>query len=452
MTNASGALLVVDDDEMNRQMLARRLARQGFRVTTAQNGREALQLIRSRPFDLMLLDVMMPELSGLELLRIVRKIRSIAELPIIMTTALDGSQDIVDALEFGANDYVTKPFDFAVVLARIQAHLQIKRLVQPAASPVTLGQLNGGAPGGAPGAVVAGKYRIDSLIGAGSAGTVYRATHVILGHQVAVKILRTNATTTPEQRARFQREGVAACRIKHPNAVAVMDFGVTPDGITYLVMELLEGHALADELTVAGPLPPARCLEIVLPLCAVLAEAHRLGIIHRDLKPANVFLHQTRHGEIVKVVDFGIAKMLNDETQTADEHPTLIGHVLGTPAYMAPERLQNLPYDGRADVYSLGVMLYQMLAGRLPFETPDNDPLKVGLMQINNPPPPLRDWNPHVPAAVEAVILNALAKNPAHRLDAADFADAFTQVVRGPDRRIGEWVRRGHPTAKQPPR
>jgi CheY-like chemotaxis protein len=443
MTMASGALLVVDDDEMNRQMLARRLTRQGFQVTTAQDGREALQLIRNRPFDLVLLDVMMPELSGLELLRIVRKIRSIAELPIIMTTALDGSQDIVDALEFGANDYVTKPFDFAVVLARIQAHLQIKRLVQPAASPVPRGRLDGGAPGVALGAVVAGKYRIDSLIGAGSAGTVYRATHVILGHQVAVKILRTNATTTPEQRARFQREGVAACRIKHPNAVAVMDFGVTPDGITYLVMELLEGHALVDELTAAGPLSPTRCLEIVLPLCAVLAEAHRLAIIHRDLKPANVFLHQTRHGEVVKVVDFGIAKMLNDEIQTADEHPTLIGHVLGTPAYMAPERLQNLPYDGRADVYSLGVMLYQMLAGRLPFETPDNDPLKVGLMQINDPPPPLRAWNPQVPAAVEAVILNALAKNPAHRLDATDFADAFTQVVRGPGRRIGEWARRG---------
>jgi eukaryotic-like serine/threonine-protein kinase len=338
---------------------------------------------------------------------------------------------------------VTKPFDFAVVLARIQAHLQIKRLAQPVTpAPGTHGQ------GVAPGSVVAGKYRIDSLIGAGSTGTVYRATHVILGHPVAVKILRTSATTTPEQRARFQREGVAACRIKHPNAVAVIDFGVTPDGITYLVMELLEGHALADALTASGPLAPARCLEIVLPVCAVLAEAHRLGIIHRDLKPANVFLHQTRQGEVVKVVDFGIAKMLDDATQTAEEHPTLIGHVLGTPAYMAPERLQNLPYDGRADVYSLGVMLYQMLGGRLPFEAPDNDPLKVGLMQINEPPPPLRAWNPQVPAAVEAVILNALAKNPAHRLDAADFADAFTQVVRGPGRRAGDLVRSAVPHTK----
>jgi DNA-binding response OmpR family regulator len=443
MTIASAALLIVDDDEMNRQMLARRLTRQGFWVTTAHDGREALQLIRSRAFDLVLLDVMMPELSGLELLRIVRKTRSVTELPIIMTTALDGSQDIVDALEFGANDYVTKPFDFAVVLARIQAHLQIKRLAQPAApAPGANGR------GVAPGSVVAGKYRIDSLIGAGSTGTVYRATHVILGHQVAVKILRTSATTTPEQRARFQREGVAACRIKHPNAVAVIDFGVTPDGITYLVMELLEGHALVDTLTAAGPLTPDRCLEIALPVCAVLAEAHRLCIIHRDLKPANVFLHRTRQGEVVKVVDFGIAKMLDDATQAAAEHTTLVGHVLGTPAYMAPERLQNLPYDGRADVYSLGVMLYQMLAGRLPFEAPDNDPLKVGLMQINDPPPPLRAWNPQVPTAVEAVILNALAKNPAHRLDAADFADAFTQVVRGPGRRAADLVRSALPHAK----
>jgi serine/threonine protein kinase len=261
---------------------------------------------------------------------------------------------------------------------------------------------------------------------------------------VAVKIFKTTSATTPEQRARFQREGIAACRIHHPNAVAVFDFGVTPEGITYLVMELLEGYSLADELNSAGSLGLARTLEIIQPICDVLTEAHEQGIIHRDLKPANIFLHQTRHAEVVKVVDYGIAKILDDEVGPAGgQQLTLVGHVLGTPAYMAPERLQNKPYDGHADVYSVGILLYRMLGGHLPFESPDGDPLKVALMQLNDTPPPLRDLNPEVSPAVEALVLRALDKNPARRPSAAELAHDFTTAVRGPVNRIGDRVRRG---------
>jgi len=443
MNAPPATLLVVDDDEMNRHMLSRRLQRQGYTVVVAKDGIEALQLIRQQSFDLVVLDVMMPGISGLEVLKIVRKNRSVTELPVIMATALDSSQDIVEALEIGANDYVTKPLDFPVVLARVQAQLHMKRLAQgPEESPRLVPTPHNLAEVG-PGTIIGDKYRLESLIGAGAAGAVYKATHQVLSSQVAVKVLKTTAATTPEQRARFQREGIAACRIHHPNAVSVTDFGVTPEGITYLVMELLEGYSLADELNSAGTLTLGRCTEILMPICAVLTEAHEQGIIHRDLKPANIFLHQTRHAEIVKVVDFGIAKILDDEGGAAGEQQlTLIGHVLGTPAYMAPERLQNKLYDGRADVYSLGIMLYRMLGGRLPFESPDGDPLKVALMQLHDAPPPLAALNPQVAPAVEAVIRSALHKDPQLRPSAAALAQQFAAAVRGPGQRIGDRIRR----------
>jgi CheY-like chemotaxis protein len=442
MTVAPATLLIVDDDEMNRHMLLRRLQRQGYQVAVAQDGVEALQLIRQQAFDLVLLDVMMPGISGIDVLKIVRTHRSMTELPVIMTTALDSSQDIVAALEAGANDYVTKPLDFPVALARIQAQLQMKRLAAARDDAP-----RDSAPGAwaeiGPGAVIGGKYRLEESIGAGAAGSVYKATHLVLGRHVAVKVLRSTEGVTPEQRTRFQREGIAAVRIKHPNAVAVTDFGLTAEGIMYLVMELLEGYSLADELASKGTLSLARAAEILLPICDVLAEAHALGIIHRDLKPANIFLHQTRTAEVVKVVDFGIAKMLDDEAADAEQHLTLVGHVLGTPAYMAPERLQNRPYDGRADVYSLGILLFRMLAGRLPFEAPDGDPLKVALMQLNDPPPSLRDLAPTVPPAVEALVRRALAKDATRRPTVVELGQEFVAAMRPPGARIAGHIRRG---------
>jgi CheY-like chemotaxis protein len=442
----SATLLIVDDEELNRQMLALRLQRRGYNIALAQNGYQALEIIAQQTPDLVLLDVMMPGLNGMDVLKEVRKTHSMTELPIIMTTALDQSQDVVDALELGANDYVTKPIDFAVVLARIQAHLQMKRLARPEGERTPTPHPTPGAPlpEVGPGALLDSRYRLDELLGSGGSGKVYRATHLNLGHQVAVKILRANAGPTPEQRARFQREGVAACRIRHPNAVAVLDFAVTDEGITYLVMELLEGHTLADELREKGRLTPSRCAEILLPICDVLTDAHAESVIHRDLKPANIFLQGTRYGENVKVVDFGIAKLLNDERDNLDNPLTLVGHVLGTPAYMAPERLLRRAYDGRADVYSLGIMLWQMLAGRLPFMTPDNDPLKIALMQINESPPSLREVNSAISPAVENVVMTALAKNPDARPTADQLAESFARAVRaGASRRISDILRHG---------
>ena len=433
MTTPAQTLLVVDDNEMNRDLLSRRLERKGFSVLTAVDGMQALEMIGASPIDLVLLDVMMPGLTGLDVLRAVRQTRSAIELPIIMVTAKDESSDIVEAFELGANDYVTKPIDFAVVLARVHAQLKVqaasrqvpRSMPQAAPPPPAFGR------GGdiRPAAVIAEKYRIESRIGSGSFGVVYKATHVALDHPVAVKILQHNVLPLDDRSdalVRFRREGISACRVNHPNAVQVIDFGVADNGVAYLVMELLEGMTLGDALKQTGTFSPSRCLEILVPVCGVLEEAHGAGIIHRDIKPANIFLHDSRGEEIVKVLDFGIAKLVGG---SPDDHMTMTmeGSLLGTPAYMAPERVGNKAYDGRADVYSVGIMLYQMLVGHPPFKA--QDPVALAVQQLNATPPPPRDVKPDIPPAVEAVVLEALAKDPDMRPTAALLAQRFASAV-----------------------
>jgi serine/threonine protein kinase len=214
-----------------------------------------------------------------------------------------------------------------------------------------------------PGTILDGKYRLETKIGEGGFGAVYQALHIELNRPVAVKIFRPLASNiTEESLKRFRLEGVSACRINHPNAISILDSGVSSKGIAYLVMELLQGHSLAEELQKKWKLTPARCAEIVIPVCNVLARAHEARIIHRDIKPDNIYLHQTKDGEVVKVVDFGIAKLL-DETTNSSIKVSITAGFIGTPEYMSPERLNNLPCDGKADVYSLGITLYQMLSG-----------------------------------------------------------------------------------------
>ena len=426
-------LLVVDDNAMNRDMLGRRLERKGYRVLTASDGASALDLIAAEPIDLVLLDVEMPGLSGLDVLREVRKTRTGLQLPILMATARTDSADVVRALEAGANDYVVKPLDFPVVLARVEAQLRLRPVSAPGAAASPAAETG-------PGALLAGKYRLGSLIGSGSFGSVYRARHVDLARDVAVKVLLTTAQTSPEALARFQREGIAACRVKHPNAVAVTDFGVTAAGAAFLVMELLEGQSLQDEMKRVGRFAAPRCAEILTPLCAALAEAHAAGIVHRDIKPANVFLQRTPQGETVKVLDFGIAKMADEDARAGNL--TVEGGILGTPVYMAPERFRGEAIDGASDVYSVGVMLYQMLAGRLPFAAPDSDLMAIVMMHLHREPPPLAEADPEIAPEIDGIVMSTLRKDPRQRPAIASLAASFARaaggdgVAKGPDRDV----------------
>jgi DNA-binding response OmpR family regulator len=300
MTEAH-TLLVVDDHPDNRELFMRRLEREGFTVIGAESGAEALAVLGRSAVSLILLDVMMPGMSGIEVLQAVREKHTAAELPVVMVTAKTQSDDVVEALGQGANDYITKPIDFPVAVARVRAQLRLRRPPrnEEVTDPHDL----------RPGLILDGRYRLESKIGSGNFGTVFKARHIELDHTVAVKVLRTSAATDPDAMARFRREGISACRVRHPNAVAVLDSGLTGRGVAYLVMELLAGYPLEDEMKGGRALPLARSLRITAAVCDALAAAHRAGIVHRDIKPANVFLHQAGGQEVPKVLDFGIAKI-----------------------------------------------------------------------------------------------------------------------------------------------
>jgi serine/threonine protein kinase len=194
-------------------------------------------------------------------------------------------------------------------------------------------------------------------------------------------------------------------------------------------MELLNGHSLAVELKHKKVLPPTRVAEILVPICNVLTEAHNQGIVHRDIKPDNIFLHQTAEGEIIKVVDFGLAKIFDSNADPQADRLTLADDVLGTPAYMAPERIQGNSYDGQTDVYSLGVMLYEMLAGCLPFFMKDKNPYSYAIMHVTAQPKPLRAINSRAPIAIETIVMQTLKKNPAERPTPKQLAQQFCQAL-----------------------
>ena len=415
-------LLVVDDVEENRDLLARRLKREGYDVAIAESGSGALATLASRRIDLVLLDVMMPGISGIDVLKAIRADPRISTIPVIMATARSDSADVVEALDLGANDYVTKPIDFPVLNARVMSALR-NRVRQTASARPTL-EL-------APGTLIGQRYRLDAKIGEGGFGIVFRAVHTDLQRDVAIKVLHPSFASG-SLLGRFRLEGVHACRVQHPNALHVLDSGITDDGVAFLAMELLSGRSLEDELK-DGPIPYARCAEILAPVCEALAAAHAAGIVHRDIKPANIFLHRGPHGETPKVLDFGIAKLVGD-TQ-AEHKMTLDGSLIGTPAYMAPERFLNQPYDGKSDVYAIGVLLNQMICGSLPFASASNkltvEPMALALMHCEEAPIPLRTRDESVPEGLEAIVLRALSKNPADRPPADDLARMLIGAVEG---------------------
>ena len=281
------------------------------------------------------------------------------------------------------------------------------------------------------GRTLPGGYVILELVGIGGMGRVYRAEQSALGRTVAVKIIHPHLVGEENAAARFITEARAASRLNHPNSVAVIDFGKTSDGQLYLVMEFLRGRDLARVAYDEGPLAFRRIVSILRQVLAALSEAHHLDIIHRDLKPENIILEPMRSGgDFVKVVDFGLAKMRVEAEKPSITSP---GIVCGTPEYMSPEQGRGDPLDPRSDLYGVGVIFYQLLTGRLPFEA--ESPTQVVLMHLTKPPADPRHTAPEreIPQALADVALLALAKDPKHRFSNADefseaLADSLVQI------------------------
>jgi hypothetical protein len=270
------------------------------------------------------------------------------------------------------------------------------------------------------GQVLGGRYRLDAVLGMGAMGAVFRARHTGLERDVALKLLHEDMMASEEMRARFAREAAAISKLDHPNCVRISDFG-SDDDHQYLVMELLQGESLSQRVD-EDPLPSLPALEIADDVLAGLEHAHGHGLVHRDIKPDNVFMVHEEGGRArAKLLDFGIVKL---QEQEGARPLTKLGMIFGTPCYMSPEQATGATVDARTDLYSVGILLYYMLAGRLPFDS--DDPLKVLRQQIREPPPPLPA---EVPGPVRELVERLLAKKPEDRYPSASAArEAVTQL------------------------
>jgi len=277
-----------------------------------------------------------------------------------------------------------------------------------------------GAPDPLIGRVIAERFRVVSLIARGGMGKVYKAEQLPLGRACAVKVLNPNynGDADPEFHRRFFREASITSQITHPNSVTIFDYGKTDDDIYYMAMELLDGQTLHHALREAGTMHEDRVGRIAQQICRALREAHTHDVIHRDLKPANIFL--SKHGDdedYVKVLDFGLVKHLSERPE---EQLTQTGLFMGSPKYMAPEQIQGGHVDARTDVYSLGIMMYEMLAGKVPFERPTS--VNILMAHVGEPPPPMREVNPNLVCSpnFEDLVMRCIAKDPAERYASMD--------------------------------
>jgi len=468
-------VLVVDDIEENRSVLQRRLEREGHTVACASSGPEALHLAAGESFDIVLLDVMMPHMDGYETLGRLKSSDATRELPVIMISALDDIASIARCIERGAEDYLPKPFDPVLLRARISACLEkrdfrarekeyLRDVVQIVAAAVaaergsyapgsladvskrgdelgTLARVFDGMVAGiqererklqgqieklreevagvsdapltdfdAPEALRSGtsfaaRYRIERPIGSGGMGIVYLAEDVELGERVAIKTLRSDLLNADETAMdRFRNEIRLARQISHRNIVRTHDFG-NAGGVFFVTMEFVEGTTLRAVLDSRGQLGAEATLAIARQLVDALECAHGEGIIHRDIKPQNLLIDAAG---TLKIMDFGVARLAERSSGL-----TQAGMVVGTPAYMAPEQLLAESVDARSDLYSVGVVLYECLTGRPPFDA--KSPISLIAKVLNEDARPPDAVKPEVPHAVSAIVMQLLAKHPDQR-------------------------------------
>jgi serine/threonine protein kinase/formylglycine-generating enzyme required for sulfatase activity len=346
------------------------------------------------------------------------------------TTQCDACGAVTSAVSPSLSDAPTSP-NLDAEKTQISTPTDIS--ASPGASTSARGALPVSAMVGAQtGRLLGGRYKLEQCIGSGGMGEIYRARRTHIGDTVAVKVLRADVVEDEKSRQRFYREARAAAMLHHPNAVVIHDFGEDADGTAYIVMELLLGRSLRQVLVQEGPIGAFRVYGIIRQASAALDAGHRNGIVHRDIKPDNIILLDSNDAaDHVKILDFGIAKVLDNktlDTHSLEQRLTNVGSVIGTPHYMAPEQCQGEEADSRSDIYSLGVVLYELLTGVAPFLA--KTPTGVAIKHVTEKPRPLREINPSVPESVERVVLQALEKDPNARPQTAlELARAFENAL-----------------------
>jgi serine/threonine protein kinase len=279
------------------------------------------------------------------------------------------------------------------------------------------------------GKLIQERYRVESVLAKGSMGVVYKAIQELIGREVAIKVLHGYLVADEESIKRFHKEAKAASRLNHPNITTLYDYGVLSSGQPYIVMDLLRGNSLAEILKERDYLPYEEAVHIFKQVCEAMQEAHQRGVIHRDIKPENIMLEYTERGVNVKVVDFGIAKFVQEQDDTIGKI-TKTGTVCGSPTYMSPEQCDDNQVDHRSDIYSLGVVIYETITGKVPFSGADI--YNVMTMHVKDPPPRLKAVRPDLdlPPHLESVLDRALAKFPDDRYQSAmELYDSFAGLT-----------------------
>jgi len=277
---------------------------------------------------------------------------------------------------------------------------------------------------------IGGHYIIEEKLGEGGMGYVFKAKHTMLDKDVAIKVLREDFADNPEAFERFRREARNTSQLSHPNAVTMYDFGQTDDGLVYIILEYIDGLDLKAIITREGPIPEERAIIIFIQICDVLEEAHEQNIIHRDLKSENIMLcRKSKQKDFVKVLDFGIAKLMDVGGKTSGGTLTQKGVVFGTPQYMCPEQVKGEKMDQRSDIYSLAVIMYEVLTGNLPFNT--SNPVDIMVMQVKKKAPPLRKSSDlKISSNIEKIIHKCLEKKPENRFQSArELREALSTIA-----------------------
>ena len=417
--NEHGCILVVDDEDALRRVLVRKLRGEGYSVVEARNGADASALLEAHPIDVVVSDIAMPDLSGVELLQLVRQQKP--DVPVLLMTGAPQLDSAVQAVEHGAFAYLVKPFTLEKLATSVARAVKERRNAVARRNAAFSAVRSRSSPPGRAGDAdrttkgsLLGRYRVVREIGSGGMGAVYEAEREdVAGMRVAVKVIDARLATRPDLVARFRREARLIAALRHPNIVAIHDV-VFDDPPLFFVMELLEGAPLGHAIA-TSEISERRCAFIASQILDALETAHAARIVHRDLKPDNVFLTKMSGiDDVVKLLDFGVAKALTDEPSAS---LTQAGFVVGTPAYMAPEHARGERFDARSDVYAVGCVMYEMLARKHPFVASNFNALLHAIQHED--PEDLRKLRPDVSSEMTGIVKRAMAKDPDARFASA---------------------------------
>jgi|GEM_PF-2438145 len=473
MSESKGHILVVDDSEMNREVLSQRLQAKGFEVSVAIDGAQALAMIERNQYDLVLLDIVMPRMSGVEVLSEIRSKQALTDLPVIMQTAKSDSATVVQTLKLGANDYVIKGMEFDVLLARLQTHLHIQQRARLARSG-GFSRLSGSeaarqrshrfycahcnsslshddlsctncrierpaagweevANSGFPllGSIIGERYFLSRFINQGSAASVYKARDLDLNREYAAKVVHlsnlTNGVISADVRERTRREVEVISKLSNPHVVKINDVVEVPPDAFALILDFVHGHSLEKILGRIGKLAAIKALDITRQVAQGLHEAHQLGVVHCDVKPENIMVEKLPvRGYFAHILDFGIAEIL--------DYAHVKGQYAGTPLYSAPEQIRDdLQVDHRTDIYGLGATLYHLVKGEPPY--PSTNTVDVLKMHLSAPIPKLGSPGNHDSRLdlIDELLAKMLAKDPEDRFDSLsefiEYADAIMPLL-----------------------